>query len=509
MLYRKDKSEMQRPAAPSKAVISEQQPHGASPAAPFALPEAEPHSTHRNLQKSNEMTQDKNERTSYPKGTLFPSAQAVVSSIPAVSHAFSQASVTYTGQIAHTTDMIPPCTANLIRDATKEQSYSSPKEHATAPKKVPNLTPRKPSESPKRSNHKRRKEKKPKRKKDSSEDDSDSSESDDSEENKKLTQEKEKGTDELEVLLFKKESLIKRVKLLMEQKAMMSSQREDMVRNHKGSKTSLSNILEENSFLIKEIGKQIGNIYGIVKNINNEIEVKRSQLKQSTSISKGRSESPHVSREMYEATRYSAERERITKKMIKPIEKSDGYQTSPYQEKKTKSPYRKNNRSPSPVHHPRHIPSEVERKSWNKDSCSVSPKGFRRKRSESSSPGISRVEPKPASTEKQSASPPRKRLVKSTIEVSKKSAAPQTSQYQAPKNTNPVHYAPHETQRAYIRYMDQGMHWCKLCSLFCETAPEYVDHLMTESHLGRVKVSSVFIYFFFILSRQFYENVVT
>lgn len=446
---------MQRPAALAKTTKNEQQPCDVSPA-PFTVPEAESLSTHRSSHLP--APQERKEKIAHQKDVLFPSAQSAVSNIPTqVSHSFSQAGVTSVSQSVHVTGMMPPCAADLIRDATKEmESYHSPKEHTTASKKVvEDPAPHKPSESPKRS-RKRHKEKKPKRKKESSDEEEDSSDSDDDHEDKKSPQENEKDTDELEVLLFKKESLMKRVKLLMEQKAMMSSQREDIIRNHKGSKANLTSILKENSFLIKEIGKQIGNIGSIIKTINHDIEVKRSTLKQPTSVSKGKSESPHLSREP-QKTRHSAEMERPAKKMIKPAERSE---------------------------------------SWNTDSGSRSPKGgLRRKRSESPGPNMPREGPRPVPPErKPSASPPRKqRPVKSTIEVSKKPAGHQSSQYQASKKAEPVHYAPYEAQRTYIRYIDQGMHWCKLCSLFCETALEYVDHLMTESHLGRVKVSFIFV----------------
>lgn len=455
---------MQRPAAQSKTVKNEQKACEVPSAAPFAVPEAGPLNTHRTSFKPVEMTQEKKEKFAHQKDALFPSAQSASSNIPLqVSHAFSQPVVTSTG-------MMPHGAADSIRDGTKEkESYYSPKEHATAPPKVADdQTPRKSSESPKR-HRKRHKEKKPKRKKDSSDDDSNSSDSDGSTEDRNLPQEKEKDTDELEVLLFKKESFMKRVKLLMEQKAMMSSQREDIIKNHKGTKSNLSSILKENSFLIKEIGKQIGNIGNIIKSINHEIEIKRGNLKQTSSAPKGRSESPHVSRETHKV-RHSDEKEKLGKKMIKPMERQE---------------------------------------SWGRDSNSRSPKGaVRRKRSKSPSPSISREGPKPAPPErKQSASPPRKRPVKSTLEVSKKPAGHQPSQYQVPKNTEPAHYAPHEAQRTYIRYMDQGMHWCKMCGLFCETALEYVDHLMTDSHLGRVKVSLLSFFQFISINLWMFHNM--
>lgn len=440
MLYRKDKSEVQRAAAPAKTVMNKQQTHDISPAVPFALPGGDPLTTHRNTHKPPEMTQPKNENHTRQKDLLFPSAQSAISNIPTkVSHAFNETSVTSGGQSSHSTGMMPTSATDLIRNVTEEkESYYSPKEHITALKKVAEeQTPRKQSESPKRSNRKRRKEKKPKRKRDSSEDGDDSSESDDSSDNRKLPAEKGKETDELEVLLFKKESLMKRVNLLMEQKNMMSNQREEIINNHKGSKASLSSILEENSFLIKEIGKQIGNITSMIKTVNHDIDVKRGNLKQ-TSASKARLESPHSAREAHKPR---TEKERFAKKVTKHTERS----------------------SPSlPREAPKLLPPE----------------------------------------RKPSASPPRKHPIKSTIEASKKPPPlPKPPQYQASKNTESIHYAPHEAQRTYIRYMDQGMHWCKLCSLFCETAPEYVDHLMTESHLGRVKVSCCTLVYSFTLSR--------
>lgn len=504
---RKDKSEVQRSAAPARTAINAGLPCDVSPSIPFALPLSEPQSIHRNSHKVAEISLESKEgRMIQQTDVLFPSAQSIPSSIPSVvqsipssipsiiSHTINQPSkpnVSSADQGALDTTMLPSCTTNLIRDAVSEKElYHSPKEGATAPKKVSQeQTPQKSSESPKRSKRKRRKEKKTKRKKDSSEDEDDSSDSDDSKEDKKLSHENEKDSDEVEMLFFKKESLMKRVKLLVEQKKIMSNQREDIISNHKGSKASLSSILEENSFLTQEIGKQIENINKMIKNVNQDIESKRGNFKQKTSLSKERSESPHVSGETHKKPQYSSEKERISKKMIKPTERSEVYRGSPYQEKRSKSPYRKNSRSPSPSHFKRGS-SEVEHTSRDRDgNNSRSPKSIRHKRSRSPSCNVFREAPKPVPPPevKQNASPPKKRAIKSMIEVGKKPAGA-VSQYQTPKNVDSsVQYAPHEAQRTYIRYTDQGMHWCKLCSLFCETAPEYVNHLMTESHLARVK----------------------
>ena len=460
MLCRKDKSEVQRSAGVSRNDI---QTCEITSRVPFSLPLPDPINIHMQSHKPVEISQEnKNVKPIQQTDVLFPSAQSIPSINPSdVLHAINPSSKS--GE--------DPYTSNLIWDATNEKElYHSPKETTTtttAPKRVLD-EPRKSSESPKRLKRKRRKEKKMKRKKDSSDEEDDSSECEDSKEDKKSSQDKEKDNDEVEVLLFKRESLMKRVKLLVEQKNMMSNQREDIISNHKGSKASLSSILEENSFLSKEIGKQIGNISNIVKNINQDIEIKRGNFKQKTSVTKDNLESPHVS------SRYSGEKERITKK-TKPTERSEVY-----------------SRSPSPLSH---FKQDAEQRPKDRDNInSRSPKAIRhnkRSRSPSSNPFREVPKPVPPPEMKQSCSPPRKRPVKSTIEVTKKSGSHTASQHQSHHKSidSSMQYAPHEAQRTYIQYTDQGMHWCKLCSLFCETAPEYITHLMSESHMARVKVS--------------------
>lgn len=41
----------------------------------------------------------------------------------------------------------------------------------------------------------------------------------------------------------------------------------------------------------------------------------------------------------------------------------------------------------------------------------------------------------------------------------------------------------------FPQYIDQGMHWCSLCNVFCETLPQYVSHVLQKQHLNLLQVS--------------------
>ncbi|XP_076030131.1 uncharacterized protein LOC143018556 [Oratosquilla oratoria] len=39
-----------------------------------------------------------------------------------------------------------------------------------------------------------------------------------------------------------------------------------------------------------------------------------------------------------------------------------------------------------------------------------------------------------------------------------------------------------------VKYVDQGMHWCKLCGIFCNTITGFIEHLECPTHMENVKV---------------------
>ncbi|XP_071517648.1 uncharacterized protein [Panulirus ornatus] len=429
-----------------------------------------PMMTYENVQITSErIPEQKIEKPTQSNTMPFPSGHSIPSGISSavpqtVSHgvmssvsSVSPALASY-GSTTLSTSLVQ--SADLMREFTKARSSASEEGARSSRRLSDECKSRKPSESPKRSKRKRHKEKKSKRKKNFSESESDSSDIDDRKLRKNSSPETEKDKDEIEALLSKRDSLIKRVKLLVEQKNKMNEQRDDITKNHKGSRESLSSILDENLFLMKEIEKQIVKINEMVHKVTKEIELKKDVKQKHKSIQREKSESPHHSREKQKKLEHSPGREkhRRVSHYLSPDRSELDITLSKQKRQRSRSPVRK-------------VP--------------------RQNRSGSPNPVFSNETTRQSSTESQrSQSPQKKHLVGNITETSKKEAILQgTVQQEVIKKefSGTLQYAPHATQRTYIRYMDQGMHWCRLCSIFSESMPEYVDHLMTTSHMGRVK----------------------
>lgn len=488
--------------------------------------------TYENVQITSErIPEQKVEKPTQSNTMLFPSGHcipvSVSSTVPqTVSHGtmpnispVSAAVATY-GSTSLSTSLVQ--SGDLIRDFTKARPSASEEGSRSSRKLSEECKTRKPSDSPKRSKHKRHKEKKSKRKKNFSESESDSSDREGRKMRKNSSPEAEKEKDEILALLSKRDSLIKRVKLLVEQKNRMNEQRDDIIKNHKGSRESLSSILEENLFLMKEIGKQIVKINDMVHKVTKEIELKRDFKQKHKSIPRERSKSPHHSREKQKKPEYSPEREKHRRAPYFHLpDRSELDISLSTQVKRPRSPERKESWSPVPLRlntqqesseqsgsvEKNHNPSRSPQ--WGEQKRSRSPLHKLPKQIRSGSPnlGFSSETIRHSSTEsKRSQSPQKKHPVCNITETSEKEAGlPGKGQQEVIKTEiyEQLQHAPHATQRTYIRYMDQGMHWCRLCSIFTETMPEYVAHLMTSSHMARVKVScslNVYLLFFTIIS---------
>ncbi|KAG7169291.1 uncharacterized protein LOC121866017 [Homarus americanus] len=460
-----------------------------------AFSQPEPGIPYENNHLTNERILEQSmENASQSKTMLFPSGQSISTSVPStISHGVmtnistsSSAAVGAYGVGALSTSSVQ--SADLMREYSRvRQSFPSPEGGGRSSKKVSGeRKARKSSESPKRSKHKRHKEKKSKRKKESSDSESESEASnhDKREPEKKSSPEPEKEKCEVEALLTKRESLMKRVKMLMEQKNMMNEQREDIIKNHKGSRDSLFSLLEENSLLMTEIGKQILKINNMAHKVDQEIKGEGGDIKQSASVSRERSKSPYHSRERQRKSGYSSEREKQRKTSYYHSPEKTELNMSPLMKtKRTRSPQRKESWSPPPS---KHKSGESSR------STEHAAKLSKHNTSRSPAPGLPKESKKHFSSpeSQRSLSPPKKRRVNSSTETAKKQVSLRGKGHQETikeEVDETLQYAPLTTQRTFIRYMDQGMHWCKLCSLFCETVPEYVSHLMTLSHMARVK----------------------
>ena len=49
-------------------------------------------------------------------------------------------------------------------------------------------------------------------------------------------------------------------------------------------------------------------------------------------------------------------------------------------------------------------------------------------------------------------------------------------------------YAPSPAMKPHVKYIDQGMHWCKLCNDFLDSVEDYIAHLESGSHLEKLQV---------------------
>ncbi|XP_042865637.1 uncharacterized protein LOC122249104 isoform X3 [Penaeus japonicus] len=329
--------------------------------------------------------------------------------------------------------------------------------------------------------------------------------SDSSTEDKKTSKMQEREVKELEdpvqKLMLKKETLLKRARSLTEQKDLMMNQREDIISNHKGDKSSLNNLLQENWFLVKEMGNQITKINHMVIEVEKEVEVLKpgtQPLTRAESPQKRRSRSPSGMR--YGGASRQYEHGKTPERNYKHTE-------APYKSESKTYEYSEHRRSVSPA-----IGKHRSRSPAAGPHRTNSPIG---KRQRSGSPNVSRHKSRSPNTGRHRTRSPissgqQQRMWSPAGEYSKEyQRAPSTSRKRTSaskpdgerrqqdvykKKEEPreevdegLQYPQSFVQRTYIRYCDQGMHWCKLCSIFCESIPEYVDHLLSSSHLAKCK----------------------
>ncbi|RXG73242.1 Zinc finger protein [Armadillidium vulgare] len=50
-----------------------------------------------------------------------------------------------------------------------------------------------------------------------------------------------------------------------------------------------------------------------------------------------------------------------------------------------------------------------------------------------------------------------------------------------------IEYAPSAAMKPHIKYIDQGMHWCKLCNEFLDNVKDYISHIESGNHLENLK----------------------
>lgn len=329
--------------------------------------------------------------------------------------------------------------------------------------------------------------------------------SDSSAEDKKTSKMHEREVKELEdpvqKLMQKRETLLKRARFLTEQKDLMMNQREDIISNHKGDKSSLNNLLQENWFLVKEMGNQITKINHMVIEFEKEIEVLKpgnQPLPRAESPQRRRSRSPPAMRFCGPSRQY--EHGKTPERNYKHVEASYRNESKGYEypeHRRSVSPASGKHRSRSPAAAGPHRISSPAARQQRSRSPNVS-----RHKSRSPNAGRHRTRSPVSGGQQQrlwspsgeyskefqrAPSTSRKRTTASKPDGEKRQQDMYRKKEEPKEEIEGLQYPQGFVQRTYIRYCDQGMHWCKLCSIFCESIPEYVDHLLSSSHLAKCK----------------------
>ncbi|CAL4090941.1 unnamed protein product, partial [Meganyctiphanes norvegica] len=318
-----------------------------------------------------------------------------------------------------------------------------------------------------------------------------------------------------------KESLLRKIKLFRGQKSQLNEQKEDVIRNHRGDDESLEHLLEENSALQKEIGKQIMNMTHMLRDIDEQMEDIKEKRTSEKSGRHQRNEEDYYQNDAEE--KYRREHKEGNEKYRR--ESDDKYhkdsedryrreanenyrrgedkyfRESEDRYRRGESPRRESRRDMSPPRRDRRNDSPYYRDDRRSSDRNVymeteiphhkRSRSMDQKRSGSPhSPVVTLRHQR--SPDRRSQSPPSKRQQtgkEQGIErhpKSRKAAAPEQSASEE-DGEDAEEYGPVPSQKQYIRYTDAGMHWCKLCTHFSDSIPDYADHLMSSDHLAKVK----------------------
>lgn len=275
----------------------------------------------------------------------------------------------------------------------------------------------------------------------------------------------------------RKKKILSKVWTLMEQKKKLEAQRDEVVLNfnHKGDGKSLTILLKENSVLSAEIDRQIFMMNQMVQSINDKLGMSKLEAQQQEFFFQ-----PTMYKDLknYQTAKKSglAEKslEKTISKFLKPAE--DGVKV-----KKSSSPQSKQ--------------AKKSQKSVSKSRSRSRSKSRDRKASPLVEKKVSKKYAHEKKIKKEKSPPPvedvkskKKKEMKRTSALSSKGGKVHL------KGVVEVEYSPSPAMKPHIKYIDQGMHWCKICNDFLDTVQDYVDHLESPSHLTKLKVRFVFLY---------------
>ncbi|KAL7630815.1 UNVERIFIED_CONTAM: hypothetical protein RMT77_018973 [Armadillidium vulgare] len=293
-----------------------------------------------------------------------------------------------------------------------------------------------------------------------------------------------KKNESIESALTRKKKILSKVWTLMAQKKKLESQRDETVLNHKGDGKSLTVLLKENSALSSEIDRQIFLMNQMVQNINEKLGMSKVEAQQQEFFFQP---SMYKDSKSVQVSGKKMSEKSLQKSITKFLKPSD---ETP-KETSSQSPLRKSQKvsSPSSRHSKKSAsPIPVTRKS----------KKLQRSRSRSRSRSHERK--KSPSVEKKGS--------KKTDKKTKKEKSPFESQVKIKKKKETkkivipakvkiesepegqIEYAPSAAMKPHIKYIDQGMHWCKLCNEFLDNVKDYISHIESGNHLENLKVNN-------------------
>ena len=355
--------------------------------------------------------------------------------------------------------------------------------------------------------------------------------------------------DEMKELIQKKTKLQKEIKSLESKRSLLQEHRNSILESHKDDRKGLDDLLKENSMLCKEVQSQLSKRCDIIQKMNVSLSKfwKKSGFGEISSSSLGEEKSHKISTEADH--KIGNVPSKLNKESRKSQEKNYQSQDSPSSSyrshqlprnssKNVSSPKHTRKRSRSPegsVIRPsspsstKHIDSatlNVIGKHWARSHIMGTLKKFKKdlfaevnvynpsdikKALERKAPSHNEA------VEKEDTSSPMQSLKHhpdrdSSQDLKKNKSDPKcdtgtsemdatSSNSQGPvqgpvdsKKTSPEvdHKGKSIKEKlkpeVHYRFMDIGDHWCKMCDEVFETLPMYCNHLLTSSHLSKLKV---------------------
>ena len=333
-----------------------------------------------------------------------------------------------------------------------------------------------------------------------------------------------------QTLMAKKESILKNVQMLMDQKRCLDAQREEISQSDQGE-GSLQTILNENSSLNDEITKQIHNMCSLVTEIDRSIQendaIVSSKASKSKKVSKKKkSRKKHKKRQRdaessEEDESRAAKLEKILRSekfndpepipletgtpggvvaprywdIVKPIAKPVKSNTNSKRNEEDEPDSHSHSKWSNSKRNEKEDESHAHSK-WSRDRYD----DHNEKKNEllkSREKGHELVNKATISDSKRDwkENVSGKSKGDELDEKEEDSKGKKLTEKELLNRLTNMHYKrgkagdKQDKPKEEEGYIDQGMHWCSHCNVFFETMPFYTRHLLLPSHLNKLKVS--------------------